>query len=88
VRHICGDFSEPELLKGRERQRRVVKGSGNIITIKSKQFASSALTAHGEKLSVLKLVLTLSCCVSFAFAAARAQASHFGKCSSQAAQTC
>lgn len=34
--HIWGGFSEPELLKGRERQSRVVKGSGNIIAIKSK----------------------------------------------------
>lgn len=57
--HVWGGFSELELLKGRERQRRVVTGSGNIITTKSKQSASSALTAHGKKLSVLKLLLVL-----------------------------
>lgn len=82
VSHIWGGFSEPELLKGRERQSRVEKGSGNIIAIKTKQSASSALTAHGEKFSVLKLMLILSCCVSLAFAAAREQAGHLGKHSS------
>lgn len=57
--HVWGGFSELELLKGRERQCRLVKGSGNIITTKSKQSASSALTAHREKLSVLELILVL-----------------------------
>lgn len=76
---IWGGFSEPELLKGRERQSRVVKGSGNITAIGSKQPASPVLSAPGEKLSVLKLMLILSCRVSFTFTAAREQASYLGK---------
>ena len=64
---------------GAKRQGKAKQGGGNITAIKSKQAASSALTAHGEQLSVLKLMLTLSRCVSFAFAAAREQASHLGK---------
>lgn len=63
---------------GAKRHGKAKQGGGNITAIKSKQEASSALTTHGEKLSVLKLMSTLSH-VFFGSAAAREWASHLGK---------